>query len=414
MATTKTTTPKINFNMVAKAPTPVAKTPTQVPIKIVSNPSGATPNPLGNKVATNTFKTTNAGSGGLQQKAAAQAVSSMGKTVPPAPADTTGQAGKGYWSTTGWVAGQTDPNAPKTQNSGSNTGSSTNTQNTNQNAPQGNNTPNKGTTAPSTDITQAGLIQQLMQLQQGLYPKAEKTASQISKLKQDLAKQLGNTYQNPIPLEFQTGRAGVLQNMAAQKEQALQGQLSNQIGIANAGAGMLNSAIGATAPTSNIILRNPQTGEPIGNQNLGNMAYQQGQIQEKGNLGAKNIQDSADLASGQNQVKGLNNFIQGNGVNPTDFVKVNDLINRISQQVGSPNYQKLQNYLAGINSSYSKILGNNVDVAAIAKQSGKGIASIIQELDQQAQGNIAGGSSVGTGQPNTYQTPGAGSDIYNF
>ena len=366
--------------MVAKAPTPVAKTPTQVPVKIVSNPSGATPNPLGNKIATNTFKATNAGSGGLQQKAAAQA---MGVKSTPAPSSNT--------------------NTTYTTNTPDKTQTSTNATSTLKNAPTGNFATNTGTTEPTTDISQAGLIQQLIRLQQGLYPKAEKTVKDIANLKKQLATQLGNTYQNPIPLEFQTGRAQTLQNMAAQKETALQGQLANQIGIANAGAGMLNSAIGATAPTSNIILRNPQTGEPIGNQNLGNMAFQQGQIQAQGSQGAEYQKYSADLASGQNQVQGLNSFIQSNGVNPTDFVKVNDLINRISQQVGSPNYQKLQNYLSGINGSYSSILGYNVDVNTIAKQSGQSIASVIQALDQQAQAKIAGLRTVGTGQ--TTQMP---------
>lgn len=172
-----------------------------------------------------------------------------------------------------------------------NTQSNTNINNYNSNQAQGNYAPNTGnqSTNQSQDITQSGLIQKLMQLQQGLGPAAGKTAEQIANLKKDLATQLGNTYTNPIPLEFQTGRAGVLKNMEAQQESALQGQLQNQLGIANAGAGMINSAIGATAPVMQFgQITNPQTGLPVsvgsyeGNYQLQNAVSQAVQLVRNG------------------------------------------------------------------------------------------------------------------------------------
>lgn len=152
-----------------------------------------------------------------------------------------------------------------------------------------NNTPQS---TQSSNTPSNGLMGQLIsQLQQkASQPSADYTAAQdqaqrynqqLEQSRANEARALGQNASNPIPLEFQQGRAQVLQNQYSQEQAALgagyQGA-TNLLGAANTQQGLQQSGLGTAAsltmpqqvPYSNQYL-NPLTGQPIGGGGAGQL-----------------------------------------------------------------------------------------------------------------------------------------------
>lgn len=78
------------------------------------------------------------------------------------------------------------------------------------------------------------------------------------------AQQLGLNASNPIPLEFQQGRAQVLQNQYGQQQQALSNALQSATTTQGQQIGALQGAAGLAQPVSQFgMLTNPITGQPL-------------------------------------------------------------------------------------------------------------------------------------------------------
>lgn len=185
-----------------------------------------------------------------------------------------------------------------------------------------NSTNSNNSKAPSnTSIDREGLINQLVALQKTTSKEAGKTADEIAKTKLALQDQLKSNLGSAAPLSFMTGRSGQLQNQANEREQALQGQLSNQLGIANTQSGLLNNAINATAPVTQFgQLTNPLTGQVIGADSSGNNPMLTNAVQNAVNMVNSGGSYNDALSSlGSFGARGEQALIQalGGNVNPT-------------------------------------------------------------------------------------------------
>lgn len=115
------------------------------------------------------------------------------------------------------------------------------------------------------------------------------------------------------------------------------------------------------------------------------------------------------LQQGQNLKTQLNDLINTFGLNPSDINAANTGLQKIAQNVSSPQYKMLQNYINDIANTYAQILtpsgGSQTDttrgIAASmldSTMSGRGIMIVMDSLDEAAKAKIAGvGTSAGAG-----------------
>lgn len=158
----------------------------------------------------------------------------------------------------------------------------------------------------------------------------------LLKSRTNQAKGLAENAMNPIPLQFQQGRAQVLQNQYGQEQAAL-GAAYNaataQQGLANTQQGLqqgaLTSAINATQPQMQFgMLTNPQTGEIIGGQGSNAQQLMSSSLQKAQQMFANGATfEDAIAQSGLAQFGNLGNSLLssaimsggGAGYNPTAY-----------------------------------------------------------------------------------------------
>lgn len=140
----------------------------------------------------------------------------------------------------------------------------------------------------------------------------------LSKFQQAQAQKIADIRSEPIPLEFQQGRAQVVQQAAAEKEKALETGVQNALTSQQQELGALGTAAGlaqpAQVPYSNQFL-SPLNGQPINNgQSGGSLNEQVGLIAEKVKNGSMSYDQGVSALSGYGQ-GGLNALQQALGPN---------------------------------------------------------------------------------------------------
>ncbi len=228
--------------------------------------------------------------------------------------------------------------------------------------------------------------------------------------------------------------AGNSQGLQAQsQEQSGYGTAANQALTGQSTAqGALGTAAGYMQPTSNIILRDPTTGEVIGDQNLETLAAKQGRLSgiESGASSAASALGGSQAAltqayqQGQAQLRAADNIepqivqtlISNPTLNSTPISALTNLNQWFSGQTSQPEQQVLAKQVA----SYITTLGMSPDEAAqIATQKGGTIGTLLKTLKDIAvakneannpaninvPGSSGGGKTFKSNSGNTYTLP---------
>jgi hypothetical protein len=264
------------------------------------------------------------------------------------------------------------------------------------------------------------------------------------------AQGLAANAQNPIPLEFQQGRAQVLQSQYAQEQAALAGAYQGAAGLVPATTTQQNvqqqGLLGAAAlaqPQAYGITQTPYN--PVTNQygampGGSNGAFSAGQTLGNVNLGQsfqQTIMPAFNAAGGI--VQSFNNWIDApgqsglNGINPTDVNLVNQLKGWVEgANFSDPRYPQLSQFLNEFLNTLSPVIGSPGEVtnykqsivnsllnpsssASSLKQQAQSLYSIAsQKIDAiQKTGQAPAGLGVGANTYNNiYGTQGGG--LYNF
>lgn len=247
--------------------------------------------------------------------------------------------------------------------------------------------------------------------EQEAFQKAQALQQQLAGSQGNEALTLANMQGNPIPIEFQQGRGNIVQGLYQGQQNALASELQGQSNLAGQGTAVqgqginaLGTATGATAPQLGGIgtqqyyqpLNADQTGSTnqygTGPAAAANIASIQSHTQ--------NINDwSAARQSASNIGGQLNNFLQQNQINPSDFNGVNKFLQAIGAQTSSPQYKQFYNLVTDLANTYAPVLGQG-DASNYKVQlaqslldgtaNGQTIPQILQGLDNQAQAKIQG------------------------
>ena len=190
--------------------------------------------------------------------------------------------------------------------------------------------------------------------------------------------------------------AGNAQGLTAQQQQ--QAGFTSAAGQALTGQSTQQNALGTAAgymqPTSNIILRDPTTGEVIGNQNLESLAATQGRLSgiqsgassAASALGGSQATLTQAYQEGKAQLRAANNIepqivqtINSNNLNSTQISALTNLNQWFSGQTSQPEQQVLSKQVA----SYIAALGMSPEEATqIAIQKGGTIGTLLQSLKE--------------------------------
>lgn len=134
--------------------------------------------------------------------------------------------------------------------------------------------------------------------------------------------------------------------------------------------------------------------------------------------GQQIAQYQSALQQGKNLQTQLSDLITTFGLNPADLNAANAGLQKIAQNISSPQYKILQNYVNDIANTYAQVLtppgGAQTDTSRSIASSmldatakGTSILTVMQSLDQAAHAKIAGVSTVG-------QNNSSGGSLYSF
>ncbi len=272
--------------------------------------------------------------------------------------------------------------------------------------------------------------------------------SNLQNLQNQMAGQVAGIESQPIPLEFQQGREGVLGRLYSSQlsnaQTALQNALTGQGQQIQAGSALLGGGLSSQGqgigglgqntafaqPQNQFgILTNPLTGEPI-NQNpggLGSVAYTGGQIQGQMQAGANSVPIAQAISKAQPIAQNLDTLIQTNHINTADTTWGNALNNYIRTNVSSDSaitefggqINDLAQTLApalgvpgGATTDFKTALGQSI---VNGLQKGASVSQSIQYFIQQAQQG-AQGAQQGALNPNATinGTNNTNNSIFNF
>jgi len=275
----------------------------------------------------------------------------------------------------------------------------------------------------------------------------EEAIANLTQVRKNEADSLARTGNSPIPLEFQQGRAAVLQGQYAALENAY-GQ------EANAAAALFSPALNAAVTGQGQKISASQQAASLAAPQLS--SYGQGYynpLDTKGGAASGQYGTgpaaAANVGSIQDQTKLVNDwsaarqsavnignqliqFVQSNGVNPTDLNAVNKFLQAIGAQTSSPQYKQFYNLVTDLANTYAPVLGQG-DASNYKVQlaqslldgtaNGQTLPQILSGLDAQAQTKIAGVQSniqrLNSGQnvnPEASSNSGAssGGDIWSW
>jgi len=222
---------------------------------------------------------------------------------------------------------------------------------------------------------QAGLIQSLLNLQSRIQPSVQNAAGQIRDLRTSLANSLYQNNTQPIPIEFQQGRAGQMINQEASREAAANGYLQNLLSGYNAAAAPLNTAISASAPLAgNALGYVTPTGQTIGDTQSQGFAGMTRYAQAQNNISQGNTfaQQAAPLAATLQQIDlltpRLTQFMTENNLNSQTSPWVNQPIKTYMAQANPAAVQSMNAMFVELKTYIAQILGasglNPTEVAA--------------------------------------------------
>jgi hypothetical protein len=259
---------------------------------------------------------------------------------------------------------------------------------------------NQAASAANSAAGQANTGQELVQ--SGLNQAATRAALQLgsigqvpfSPLNQGQGQVLGSGQQGNIQGAGQL--LGQFQGSQALGASTLQGQAQGQQALAAA------SGVGQAAGQQALAAAPGQTQASV---------YSTQQAQVAGYTSA--------LQQGQNLQSQLANLIGQFGLNPNDLNAANAGIQKIAQNVSSPQYKILQNYVNDVANTYAQVLtppgGSATDTTRgiassmiDATASGQSLITVMQSLDAAAKAKIAGIPTTGAGNTGG-STSGSGS-----
>lgn len=272
------------------------------------------------------------------------------------------------------------------------------------------------------DNSYAGLIQQLIQQTQ-MSPEEQALRQQAGQLQSNLAEKLAGNALNPIGLEFQTGRANILNNLAANKQAALQAQIQSAQKEREIASGVYSSAVTAMQPRT---LQGGQyqvspTGQEIGSGFAGGLDRQR-QV-DNYNYNTQTGQNFAKQAAELEQpMQALHlvgqqvaQFIQQNGLNNQTSPMANQAINTYLAQANPAAYTSLvaagteaKNLIARIAGMGSDLVPTELTNAAnsmnIENMTARDIQAFIEAVDALGQSRLSTmQSSAQASQSSGYQ-----------
>lgn len=280
-------------------------------------------------------------------------------------------------------------------------------------------------TMPAIDNSYGGLIQQLMG-QVGNTAPVDTANQQLQQLRNQYATAVGNIESQPIPLEFQQGRAQVLGRQYASQEAAAQSALTNAMGIRGQNIGAMQSAITAMQPRT---LQGGQyqvspTGQEIGagfagglekQRQVSNFDYNTQTGQNFAKMAAELEQPMQALHLVGQQVS---QFIQQNGLNNQTSPMANQAINTYLAQANPAAYTSLvaagteaKNLIARIAGMGSDLVPTELTNAAnamnIENMTARDIQAFIEAVD------ALGQSRLSTMQQSAQAAQGGGYSAYS-
>lgn len=219
----------------------------------------------------------------------------------------------------------------------------------------------------------------------------DKANQDLLNLRKDYAQKVGNIETTPIPLEFQQGRAQVLNRQYASQEGALQQALANEIAQKGQTISGLATAGGFATPRSADILVSPLTGEVIGNQNnlasgLANWASIRQGANTAGQFTADYQTGLANLRASDTIKQQIINTLQQNPtLNSQPLSAITNLKELISGQISSGPQQLLSQQVA----QYIQTLGLDPNtVMNIASQQQGTLGQLLDSLREMAGAQI--------------------------
>lgn len=276
-------------------------------------------------------------------------------------------------------------------------------------------------TAPQ-DTSYGGLQAQIAGAGAKTQAQQNATSQQIADLRTNLANTLGEQSQVPIPLNFQTGRNQIVQNMEAQKEAALQGQLQSQIAAGTQNIGALGTAAGLAAPQFQSYYNaqfNPVTGQ-YGT--VGGGAY------GSGPQAGANAQTEADFTKQYNEGKAKlaqadiiqNQIGQTIASNPDINNQPLSILTNLNQFISGQTGTAPQQLLAQQINSYVQTLGiDPASLVSLATQQKGTLAQLLESLRTTAAAGVES-KNPATFKANLQANNGSasniptGSGLYNF
>ena len=226
--------------------------------------------------------------------------------------------------------------------------------------------------------------------------------SALNTSKQNEAQGLYDITGQPIPLNFQQGQAGQLQNKYLAQQNALQdavNQYQTQLGYQLQGTSQQQGAMSTAAGLIPEALRYGS----YSNTDLGSSLTTAGDINGRLSLSATIPQNKADYQVASS----LGTSIQSlsSVVNPSDFTDVNAITQFLYGKVADPKYQALSNAISQFVNKIAPIVGTSVnDIALDIKGNGGNIMQTVNNLLQTAQANITAKQNIVGGTNNNVNT----------
>ena len=277
-------------------------------------------------------------------------------------------------------------------------------------AQTGNGTPGTPTTPTTTPTSPGndygGLIQQLIALQNEYSPLMAASAQKLADIQQGTQTSLQNTYTNPDELETMTGRAGMIQQIGAERAQVEQQKLTNLQGQLSQRAGILGTAMGASAPVSGAaFFRDPVTGELKVGSGAGGGIGAAGAITGQLSMAQALPQQKANLANAAGLKDSINNLVTTSGINPSQFTDINNITQFLYGKVADPRYQTLSNAVSQYVQTIAPIVGVDVNtIAANILGSGGKIMDVLNNLQAMANNKIITNENAVNGTNNPLNT----------
>lgn len=262
---------------------------------------------------------------------------------------------------------------------------------------------------------------------------------QLEQLKTQAAQQNANIGGSRTNLAEAGGEQGLLQNLTANSEAALTGEMSAAQAAAQAATGQqatqqsgLAGAAGLSAPqgANSLGTFNPTTGQynSYGG-GTGGGASEAGAVQTQIQQGSQVQTMVGQQSQAQALAQNLSSLIESAGINPNNTSVFTGFMNGVNQwlntQSGDPQYQNFANLLNEISSRYASILnqsgGTPTDQSTISHSiinglaSGQSIQQVLGSLDKNATDSInalkgAAGNNAISGNSNNSISAGG----YNY